>query len=110
MAKVFNYDEVPAVSTKAGKVKGYEFDGVHIFKGIPYAQAGRFQMPREVEPWEGVKETASYGFVCPLLTQDTPTGELLVPHRYCLHLQRSDNLPDIRYNSNFHRLLQIVHP
>lgn len=40
MAKVFNYDEVPAVSTKAGKVKGYEFDGVHIFKGIPYAQAG----------------------------------------------------------------------
>ena len=24
-------------------------------------------MPREVEPWEGVKETASYGFVCPLL-------------------------------------------
>ena len=49
MAKVFNYDEVPAVSTKAGKVKGYEFDGVHIFKGIPYAQAGRFQMPREVE-------------------------------------------------------------
>ena len=55
MAKVFNYDEVPAVSTKAGKVKGYEFDGVHIFKGIPYAQAGRFRMPREVEPWEGVK-------------------------------------------------------
>ena len=52
MAKVFNYDEVPAVSTKAGKVKGYEFDGVHIFKGIPYAQAGRFRMPREVEPWE----------------------------------------------------------
>ena len=92
MAKVFNYDEVPAVSTKAGKVKGYEFDGVHIFKGIPYAQAGRFQMPREVEPWEGVKETASYGFVCPLLTQDTPTGELLVPHRYWPQDENCQNL------------------
>lgn len=92
MAKVFNYDEVPAVSTKAGKVKGYEFDGVHIFKGIPYAQAGRFRMPREVEPWEGVKETASYGFVCPLLTQDTPTGELLVPHRYWPQDENCQNL------------------
>ena len=41
MAKVFNYDEVPAVSTKAGKVKGYEFDGVHISKGSPmHRQAG----------------------------------------------------------------------
>ena len=27
-----------------------------------------------------------------------------------LHLQRSDNLPDIRYNSDFHMLLQIVRP
>ena len=27
-----------------------------------------------------------------------------------LHLQRSDSLPDIRYNSDFHMLLQIVRP
>ena len=43
MAKVFQYDEVPSVQTKSGLIKGYAFDGVHIFKGIPYAQARRFQ-------------------------------------------------------------------
>lgn len=92
MAHVFRYDEIPAVETKAGKVKGYELDGVCIFKGIPYAKAERFQMPRETESWEGVKETASYGFVCPLLTQDTPSGELLVPHRYWPQDENCQNL------------------
>ena len=51
-------------------------------RGIRYARANRFQPPEEVEPWEGVKEAASYGFVCPMLTRDHPQGELLVPHRY----------------------------
>ena len=92
MAHVFRYDEIPAVETKAGKVKGYEWDGVCIFKGIPYAKAERFQMPRETESWEGVKETSSYGFVCPLLTQDTPSGELLVPHRYWPQDENCQNL------------------
>ena len=38
-------------------------------------------MPAESK-WEGVKEATSYGFVCPLMSQETPNGELLVPHRY----------------------------
>lgn len=82
MVKRFLYDDTTIVDTTAGKVHGYFFDGVNIFKGIPYAQAKRFQMPEEVEHWEGVRETTSYGFVCPLLEQDTPGGELFVPHRY----------------------------
>jgi len=92
MEKVFRYDEVPVVQTKAGKIKGYEFDGVFIFKGIPYAQAKRFQKPEEVNAWEGVKEATSYGFVCPLLSQDTPTSELLVPHRYWPQDENCQNL------------------
>ncbi len=92
MKKIFEYDEVPAVSTKAGKVKGYKWNDINIFKGIPYAQAKRFQMPYDVEPWDGIKDATSYGFVCPLLNKETPLGELLVPHRYwpqdenCLNL------------------------
>lgn len=92
MAKRFEYDEVPEVCTKAGKIRGYKWDGIYIFKGITYAHAKRFQMPEEPQPWEGVREAVSYGFVCPLLQQDTPTGEILVPHRYwpqdenCLNL------------------------
>lgn len=92
MTKQFRYDDVPPVETKAGKIHGYYFDGVYIFKGVPYAQAGRFQMPQEVDSWDGVRDTCSYGYVSPMLMQDNPNEELIVPHRYwpmdenCLNL------------------------
>ena len=57
------------------------YDGVYIYKGIPYAYADRFQMPVPSK-WDGVKDATNYGFVCPLQNQDTPNGELMVPHRY----------------------------
>lgn len=82
MAGQFQYDSLPVVETKAGKLRGYQWEGTYIFKGIRYARAKRFQLPEEAEPWEGVREAASYGFVCPMLTRDNPQGELLVPHRY----------------------------
>ena len=82
MAGQFQYDSLPVVETKAGKLRGYQWEGTYIFKGIRYAKAKRFQLPEEAEPWEGVREAASYGFVCPMLTRDNPQGELLVPHRY----------------------------
>ena len=80
------------VTTRQGTIQGYEYDGVKIFKGIPYACAARFHMPEEVPAWEGTLDACSYGFVCPLLTNDRPGGELYVPHRYwpmnedCLNL------------------------
>lgn len=72
----------PVVQTKAGKLRGFQLDTTYIFQGIHYAEADRFQMPRPVEPWEGVKDALSYGFVCPLMQQETPNGEVMVPHRY----------------------------
>ena len=81
MVKTFRYDDVPVLETTSGKLKGYFYDGTYIFKGVPYAYADRFQMPVPFK-WEGVKDATSYGFVCPLMTQDTPSAELLVPHRY----------------------------
>lgn len=92
MEKVFKYDDVPPVQTKAGKLRGYFYDGVYKFKGVPYAQAKRFHMPAPVDSWDDVKDACSYGPVCPLTSPDKPTGELLVPHRYwpqdenCLNL------------------------
>lgn len=79
--KVFEYDKVPVLETTSGKLKGYFYDGEYIFKGVPYAYAERFQMPAPSR-WEGVRDATSYGFVCPLMSQDTPTAELMVPHRY----------------------------
>jgi len=92
MAKIFMYDEIPAVKTTAGALKGYFFDKTYVFKGIPYARAGRFQMPEKVTPWEGELEVASYGMVCPMLHQDEPRGELFVPHRYWPQSEHCQNL------------------
>ena len=81
MGKIFDYDGVPVLHTTSGDLKGYFYDGVYIYKGIPYAYADRFQMPVPSK-WDGVKDATNYGFVCPLQNQDTPNGELMVPHRY----------------------------
>ena len=91
MVKTFCFDDVPVLETTSGKLKGYFYNGEYIFKGIPYAYADRFQMPVESK-WEGVKEATSYGFVCPLMDQDTPNGELLVPHRYWPQDEHCQNL------------------
>ena len=72
----------PVAETKAGKLRGFQWDTTFVFQGVHYAEADRFQAPRPVEPWEGIRDALSYGFVCPLLHQETPNGEVLVPHRY----------------------------
>ena len=82
MAKNFVCGEQTTVQTAAGKLRGFQVDGTYTFHGIKYANARRFQAPMPVKPWEGVKDALSYGFVCPMLNQDKPNGELMVPHRY----------------------------
>ena len=72
----------PIAQTKAGKLRGFILDGTYTFYGIKYADAKRFQMPEEVKPWDGIRDALSYGYVCPMLAQDAPVGEIMVPHRY----------------------------
>ena len=45
----------PIVETKQGKLRGFCLNGIYTFHGVHYAEADRFQMPHEVEPWEGVR-------------------------------------------------------
>ena len=83
MKHTFRRDAKTAlVTTARGKIQGYLHDGLAVFKGIPYATAARFHAPEAVEPWKGVLDASSYGYVCPLMTNDRPRGELYVPHRY----------------------------
>ena len=91
--KNFRYDQDFAVAdTTAGKIRGFEHDGILTFRGVKYAVAKRFHAPEPLPRQEGVTDATSYGFVCPLLNQDEPKGEIFVPHRFwpqdedCLNL------------------------
>lgn len=93
MAHFFKSNKNTAiVETKQGKVRGFVYDGITIFKGIPYARAERFHSPKPVEPWEGVFDATNFGYVCPLLEMDEPHGELLVPHRFWIMNEHCQNL------------------
>ena len=53
------------VETTEGKIKGYQEDGIHYFKGIPFAAPPvgdlRWLPPQPVEPWTGVRPADSFG-------------------------------------------------
>lgn len=77
----FEYDSLPIIETKQGKLQGYQYDGIYTYKGIPYAKAERWQLAKPYS-WQGVFDATSYGRVAPLMEQDNPKGELMVPHMY----------------------------
>lgn len=82
MAEHFQYNDSTVAATDAGLLRGFQYDGVYCFHGIRYAQAGRFQMPRPVDSWEGIRDAVSYGFVCPTDSDPIPSGEVYIPHRF----------------------------
>jgi para-nitrobenzyl esterase len=51
---------VTIVATRAGRVRGTYADGVHAFRGMPYAQPPvgrlRFAAPVPPDPGEGVRD------------------------------------------------------
>ncbi|MEP6583758.1 MAG: carboxylesterase family protein [Ginsengibacter sp.] len=64
-------ENVAVINTDAGKVRGYIHNNVFTYKGIPYAQAKRFEMPQKPKPWTGVRSSMSYGPVAPLMDPTT---------------------------------------
>lgn len=62
---------VAVTNTDAGKVRGYISNGVFTYKGIPYAEAKRFEMPQKPKPWTDVRSSLTYGPVAPLLDPTT---------------------------------------
>lgn len=59
------------VETNLGKVRGATQNGVHAFKGVPYAAStageNRFMPPKKREPWSGVRDALELGQRSPQL-------------------------------------------
>ena len=68
---VLTGSQVPVTETENGQIRGYIHNDITTFKGIPYAQAKRFEAAENPTKWEGVKSTSMYGPVAPLLTPTT---------------------------------------
>ncbi|MDX2285003.1 MAG: carboxylesterase family protein [Bacteroidia bacterium] len=62
---------IAVAQTDAGQVRGCISGGIYTYKGIPYAEAGRFEAPRKPKPWDGVRSSMTYGPVAPLLDPTT---------------------------------------
>lgn len=72
----------PIVQTKQGLLRGYKYGDMYHFNGVKYADSDRFQMPRPVQPWEGVREAQLYGYSSKVLDPYPVDQNLIVPHRY----------------------------
>jgi carboxylesterase type B len=73
------------VKTAQGEVRGSVADGVHAFKGIPYAAppfgTNRLRPPQPVEPWSGVRDATSFGPKTPQPPYPPQVAVLLPPER-----------------------------
>ena len=53
------------VETTHGRLRGATHDGVHVFKGVPYADttagANRFRAPQPLQPWAETREALRWG-------------------------------------------------
>ncbi|MBR4459588.1 MAG: carboxylesterase/lipase family protein [Clostridia bacterium] len=52
------------VEVEGGKIMGFTMGDVTIFKGIPYAEAERFEMPRPTK-WNDIRACLNFSEVCP---------------------------------------------
>lgn len=55
---------LPIASTRLGKVRGFTFNGISVFKGVPYGAdtaATRFAPPVGPQPWTGVCDCTAFG-------------------------------------------------
>ncbi|MFW9822462.1 MAG: carboxylesterase/lipase family protein [Candidatus Thorarchaeota archaeon] len=74
-----------------GKLKGYDGNGIKIFKGIPYAEPPigdlRLNIPKPKGPWKGILNATKYKPVSP---QPSPTTDFFPPppqsEEECLNL------------------------
>ena len=80
------------IETTAGKISGYQENGLHIFKNIPYAEPPvgelRFAPSVPKKPWGDVLDCTAYGPVAPQRVDPVmnPGREVVMDEARCLNL------------------------
>lgn len=82
MSKLTQQVTYPVVETKAGRLRGLCKEGGYIFRGIRYGQAERFQLPKPVEPWTGIRDALVYGYAAPELYTKVSADQFQQQHYY----------------------------
>jgi para-nitrobenzyl esterase len=83
----------PIVQLKSGKLRGLREGATYSFLGVPYAEAERFELPKPVPAWDGVRNAQSWGPVCPSPEMSAVSSdELVFPHRYWVANERCQYL------------------
>jgi len=78
-------EDVAVTNTDAGKVRGYIHNSIYTYKGIPYAEAKRFEAAQKPKPWTNIRSSMTYGPVAPLPTPTTTVqdeSEFLFHHSW----------------------------
>ncbi len=74
--------DIATVQTESGKVRGYIHNGTFTFKGIPYAKAARFEAPAKPDSWTNVRNSMTYGPVCPMDATTSTNDEFEFPFHH----------------------------
>ena len=74
-AQLVTSENIAVTNTTSGKVRGYINNTIFTYKGIPYAEANRFEMPHQPKPWDGIRSSMAYGPVAPLVDPVTATQD-----------------------------------
>lgn len=90
--QVISNPDYPVVKTKYGKLRGTWTDGCFIFRGIEYAKAKRFHLPKEPDCWEGIKAAVAYGPVPDELSTRIPGDAFTEPHYWYPQSEFCQNL------------------
>src|ERR1700704_6436435 len=82
MAQLQTGENVAVTNTDAGKVRGYVHNSIYTYKGIPYAEAKRFEAPHKLNSWTGMRSSMTYGPVAPL---KDPTASVMDESEFVFH-------------------------
>jgi para-nitrobenzyl esterase len=78
------------VPVTGGAVRGSEWDGSHLFRGIPFAappvEGLRWKPPQPVVPWKGLRDATAQPASCVQNNQDWNYSDYLIGKEDCLTL------------------------